>query len=58
MLSIFLFTAVGKERYHQLKAHFEADTAFNLSDYQEITRKFTDVFSVPNKHFHNDVFNH
>jgi replication initiation and membrane attachment protein len=57
MLSIFLFTAVGKERYHQLKAHFEATTALNLSDYQEITRKFTDVFSVPNKQFHNDVSN-
>lgn len=57
MLSIFLYSEIEKERYHQLKEYFEADKHFNLDNYQEVTRKYTDVFKVPNKKFKDDVTN-
>ncbi|MBF7016888.1 replication initiation and membrane attachment family protein [Staphylococcus durrellii] len=55
MLSIFLFSEVDKERYYQLKAYFEQNNRFNVENYQEITRKYTDVFKVPNKKLNDDV---
>lgn len=47
MLSVYLYSEVSKQRYLQLKAHFEDTEAVDLSQYQETTRKYTDVFSIP-----------
>ncbi|QAV31981.1 helicase DnaB [Sulfitobacter donghicola] len=48
MLSVFLYSEVDKKRYQVLKKHFE-QTVRDLSQYQQTTRKFTDVFKVPNR---------
>ncbi|MGK9287219.1 replication initiation and membrane attachment family protein [Staphylococcus warneri] len=48
MLSVFLYSEVYKKRYQVLKKHFE-QTFRDLSQYQQTTRKFTDVFKVPNR---------
>lgn len=48
MLSVFLYSEVDKKRYQVLKKHFE-QTFRDLSQYQQTTRKFTDVFKVPNR---------
>ncbi len=48
MLSVFLYSEVDKKRYQILKKHFEQENK-DLSNYQQTTRKFTDVFHVPNK---------
>ena len=48
MLSVFLYSEVDKKRYQVLKKHFE-QTFRDLTQYQQTTRKFTDVFKVPNR---------
>lgn len=48
MLSVFLYSEVDKKRYQVLKKYFE-QTVRDLSQYQQTTRKFTDVFKVPNR---------
>lgn len=48
MLSVYLYKEVDRTRFHELKSYFESNQ-FNLSNYQEITRNFTDVFKVPNQ---------
>lgn len=50
MLSVYLYKEVDKNRFHQLRRYFEQQQ-MNLSDYQEVTRNFTDVFKVPNQAF-------
>lgn len=52
MLSVYLYKEVENKRYHQLNRYFE-HTQMDLSDYQEVTRNFTDVFKVPNQAFDN-----
>lgn len=54
MLSVFLYSEVDKNRYQMLKAHFERDKK-DLSSYQQTTRKFTEVFSVPKKMMDQDL---
>lgn len=49
MLSVYLYSEVSKQRYQQLKRHFETKNAIDLNSYQDITRTFTDVFKIPNK---------
>ncbi|MEB7746787.1 DnaD domain protein [Staphylococcus equorum] len=49
MLSVYLFSEVSKQRYQQLKRHFEHKKQIDFSKYQDVTRNFTDVFKVPNK---------
>src|SRR5699024_10377698 len=49
MLSVYLYSEVSKQRYFQLKAHFEDYVSIDLDQYQDVTRTFTDVFKVPNK---------
>lgn len=49
MLSVYLYSEVSKQRYQQLKRHFETKTSVDLSSYQDVTRTFTDVFKIPNK---------
>ncbi|POA01675.1 helicase DnaB [Staphylococcus massiliensis CCUG 55927] len=46
MLSVYLYQAVEKKRYQQLKAYFTKPNE-DLSAFQEITKKFTDVFEIP-----------
>lgn len=48
MLSVYLYSEVSKQRYHQLKQYFEAEHTVAMQHYQEVTRTFTDVFKVPN----------
>ncbi|WP_394452241.1 replication initiation and membrane attachment family protein [Staphylococcus lugdunensis] len=48
MLSVFLFSEVDKKRFVQLKQYFEQDRK-DLTNYQNITHKFTEVFKMPNK---------
>lgn len=48
MLSVFLYSEVDKKRYQVLKKHFK-QTFRDLTQYQQTTRKFTDVFKVPNR---------
>lgn len=48
MLSVYLYSEVSKQRYHQLKQYFESEQPVALQQYQEVTRNFTDVFKVPN----------
>ena len=48
MLSVFLYSEVDKKRYQVLKKHFE-QIFRDLTQYQQTTRKFTDVFKVPNR---------
>ncbi|CAM3079829.1 replication initiation and membrane attachment family protein [Staphylococcus argensis] len=50
MLSVFLYSEVGHQRYHQLK-HFFASSKkqVDLSQFTEITRKYTDVFNIPHQ---------
>lgn len=55
MLSIFLYNEVSKQRYHQLKSDFETSTATDLTEFQEITRKYTDVFKLPKGNLVEDV---
>ncbi|MCU5746087.1 DnaD domain protein [Staphylococcus sp. SQ8-PEA] len=47
MLSVFLHSEIGNQRYHQLKRFFEFSKQVDLSDFQEITCKYTDVFKIP-----------
>lgn len=54
MLSVYLYSEVSKQRYQQLKRHFESDQRIDYSQYQDVTRTFTDVFKVPNKTVEND----
>ena len=50
MLSVFLYSEVGHKRYHQLKRFFAASkTQIDLSQFTEITRKYTDVFNIPHQ---------
>lgn len=50
MLSVFLYSEVGHQRYHQLKRFFASSkTQVDLSQYTEITRKYTDVFNIPHQ---------
>ena len=50
MLSVFLYSEVGHKRYHQLKRFFAASkTQVDLSQFTEITRKYTDVFNIPHQ---------
>ena len=44
----FLFSEVDKKRFVQLKQYFEQDRK-DLTNYQNITHKFTEVFKMPNK---------
>ncbi len=46
MLSVFLYSEVEKNRYQSLRSHFEKEYK-DLGNYQQTTRKFTEVFSVP-----------
>lgn len=48
MLSIYLYNEVDNRRYKDLKAYFEKDEP-DLKEFQQVTRKFTDVFKVPQK---------
>lgn len=49
MLSVYLYSEVSKQRYQQLKHHFETKSSVDLNSYQDVTRTFTDVFKIPNK---------
>ena len=49
MLSVYLYSQVSKQRYLQLKSHFEDQMTIDLSQYKDVTRTFIDVFKVPNK---------
>lgn len=49
MLSVYLYSQVSKQRYLQLKSHFEDQITIDLSQYKDVTRTFIDVFKVPNK---------
>ncbi|WP_436859810.1 replication initiation and membrane attachment family protein [Staphylococcus caeli] len=49
MLSVYLYSEVSKQRYQQLKRHFETKVDIDLTQYQDVTRTFTDVFKVPNQ---------
>lgn len=49
MLSVYLYSQVSKQRYLQLKSHFEDQMSIDLNQYQDVTRTFTDVFKVPNQ---------
>lgn len=55
MLSIYLYSEVSKQRYQQLKRHFESKIHIDLNQFQDVTRTFTDVFKVPNKAYENDT---
>ena len=55
MLSIFLYSEVSKQRYHQLKSYFETSDSTDLTEFQEITRKYTDVFKLPKGNLVEDV---
>lgn len=46
MLSVYLYNEVDNKRYKRLKAYFEKNEP-NLAGFQQVTRKFTDVFKVP-----------
>ncbi|MCI2947744.1 DnaD domain protein [Staphylococcus caledonicus] len=46
MLSVYLYSEVDNKRYKSLKAYFEKDEP-DLNQFQQVTRKFTDVFKVP-----------
>lgn len=50
MLSVYLYKEVDKKRFQELKHYFERQQ-MDLSNYQEVTRNFTDVFKVPNQAF-------
>lgn len=56
MLSVFLYSEVDKNRYQALKEYFVKDKK-DLSDYQQTTRKFTEVFNVPKKSLNQDLSN-
>ena len=43
MLSIYLYNEVDNRRYKDLKAYFEKNEP-DLNAFQQVTRKFTDVF--------------
>lgn len=52
MLSVFLYSEVNKERFNQLKRHFEVRQPIDIDSYREISRTYTDVFKIPSdKHF-------
>ncbi|MCJ1656160.1 DnaD domain protein [Staphylococcus sp. NRL 16/872] len=53
MLSVYLYNEVDNKRYKRLKAYFEKDEP-NLEGFQQVTRKFTDVFKVPQKNIRVD----
>ncbi|HLR19835.1 MAG TPA: DnaD domain protein [Staphylococcus sp.] len=55
MLSVYLYSEVNKQRYQQLKRHFEHQKQIDFNKYQDVTRNFTDVFKVPNKSLDNDA---
>lgn len=55
MLSVYLFSEVSKQRYIQLKQYFESHDEVDLTQYQNITRKFTDVFKVPRQSINEDT---
>ncbi|WP_085060156.1 replication initiation and membrane attachment family protein [Staphylococcus haemolyticus] len=46
MLSIYLYNQVDKQRFKSLKNYFKKHD-FDLSGFQQVTRKFTDVFKIP-----------
>lgn len=48
MLSIFLFREVENKRFQDLKKYFEINKK-DLSEFQHITKKFTDVFKIPDR---------
>lgn len=47
MLSIFLYSEVDAKRFRALKQYFEKPQ-IDLSQFKQTTKKFTDVFKVPN----------
>ncbi|UDI78063.1 DnaD domain protein [Staphylococcus taiwanensis] len=53
MLSIYLYNEVDKKRYKALKNYFEEEKP-DLSDFTQVTRKFTDIFKVPHKNIEID----
>ncbi|PTI58311.1 helicase DnaB, partial [Staphylococcus succinus] len=55
MLSVYLFSEVSKQRYQQLKQHFEDKDQLDMTLFQDVTRQFTDVFKIPNQELHNDT---
>lgn len=46
MLSVYLYNQVDKQRYKSLKNYFKKQEP-DLNGFQQVTRKFTDVFKVP-----------
>ena len=54
MLSIYLYNEVDNRRYKDLKAYFEKNEP-DLNAFQQVTRKFTDVFKVPHKNISIDA---
>lgn len=55
MLSVYLFSEVSKQRYQQLKQHFEDKDQLDMTLFQDVTRQFTDVFKIPNQELHSDT---
>lgn len=53
MLSVYLYNEVDNKRYKRLKAYFEKNEP-NLTGFQQVTRKFTDVFKVPQNNINVD----
>lgn len=51
MLSIYFYQVVGQARYHEIKRFFIPQQK-DLTGYTEVTKKFTDVFKVPQQSNH------
>lgn len=47
LLSVFLYQQIGKARFVALKNRYK-DKSVSTSDYNDVTKTFTDVFKVPN----------
>ena len=54
MLSVYLYQSVESARYKQLKAYF-SDVAPDYTSYQDVTKKFTQVFKIPVKDVETDI---
>ena len=46
MLSVYFYQVVGQSRYHEIKCFFIPQKT-DLTGFTEVTKKFTDVFKVP-----------